>query len=191
MAAEVTDAEVLMRCLDEPSAFGELYARHGAAVMRYVARRVGAAVGEDLTAEVFARAFRDRASCRCDHGSALPWLLGVASHVIGDHRRFERRRLESIKRWAADAPGLVSHEDASLAPELVNALRRLPTEHRDTLLLVVWGELSYEEAAVALNVPVGTVRSRISRARRRMVAALALDASSSTRELRAEGETNV
>ena len=191
MAAETTDADVLGRCVDDASAFGELYERHGSVVVRYVARRVGGAAAEDLAAEVFVRAFRDRASCRCEHGSALPWLLGVASHVVADHRRFERRRLDSIKRWAAEAPGLVYHEHASLAPELVNALKRLPADHRDALLLVVWGELSYEEAAIALGVPIGTVRSRIARARARLAAALRPDSSSSARELRAEGGANV
>jgi RNA polymerase sigma factor (sigma-70 family) len=191
MGAEITDADVLDRCADDPSAFGELYERHGNVVVRYVARRIGGAAAEDLAAEVFVRAFRDRKNCRCEHGSALPWLLGVANHVIADHRRVERRRLESLKRWAAEAPGLVNHEHASLAPELVNALRRLPTKHRDALLLVVWGELSYEEAAIALDVPIGTVRSRVSRARRRLAAALGPDMTSSATELRSEGGANV
>jgi RNA polymerase sigma-70 factor (ECF subfamily) len=79
-----------------------------------------------------------------------------------------------------------------LAPGLVRQLRRLPAVDRDTLLLVVWGELSYEEAASALGVPVGTVRSRISRARRRLAAALSTTSHAAGRGLTAAtgGELN-
>jgi RNA polymerase sigma-70 factor (ECF subfamily) len=172
MDLPLTDADILGRCVSEPASFSELYERHSRVVLRFVARRVGAVPAEDLAAEVFVRAFRSRANCRCEYGSALPWLLGVANHVVADHRRVERRRLETLERWAAETPGLVRHENASLAPELVHALRRLPAKDRDALLLVVWGELSYLETATALGVPVGTVRSRIARARRRLAAAL-------------------
>jgi len=175
MDLPLTDADILGRCVSEPSSFSELYERHCSVVLRFVARRVGAVAAEDLAAEVFARAFRGRAGCRCENGSALPWLLGVANHVIADHRRLERRRLQTLERWAAETPQVVRHENASLAPELVHALRRLPGRDRDALLLVVWGELSYLETASALDVPVGTVRSRIARARRRLCAALGQD----------------
>jgi hypothetical protein len=73
-----TDAELLRRSASEPAVFGDLYKRHGVAVRRYVVSRVGIGSGEDLAAEVFIRAFRTRDKCRADHGSALPWLLGVA-----------------------------------------------------------------------------------------------------------------
>lgn len=193
MESPVTDADLVARSVGEPSAFARLYERHGPAVLRYVARRVGPVAAEDLAAEVFVRAFRGRAGCRCERGSALPWLLGVANHVIADHRRVERRRLQTLERVAAEAPALVSHEHASLAPELMHALRRLPATDRDALLLVVWGELSYEEAATALDVPIGTVRSRISRARGRLAEALgpdASDASTPITELRVEGRAD-
>ena len=152
--------------------FSALYERHLQAVTNYVARRTGSELSEDLTAEVFVRAFRKRAVFRDDHGSALPWLLGIANHLIADHRRAERRRLEMLRRLAMT--GLVSSEITvgALAPELVRELLRLPAADRDTLLLVVWGELSYAEAAVALGVPVGTIRSRIARARQRLGAAI-------------------
>jgi hypothetical protein len=87
----------------------------------------------------------------------LPWLLGVANHVIADHRRAEQRRLKALQRLAAAAPQLIEHEDRALSAELVRELRRLSVEDRDALLLVVWGELSHEEAATALGVPIGTV----------------------------------
>jgi RNA polymerase sigma-70 factor (ECF subfamily) len=129
-------------------------------------------LSEDLTAEVFVRAFRSRGVFRDDRGSALPWLLGIANHLIADHRRAERRRLEMLQRLARFSPVSSEISVRVLAPELVGELLRLPAADRDTLLLVVWGELSYAEAATALSVPVGTVRSRIARARQRLGAAI-------------------
>jgi RNA polymerase sigma factor (sigma-70 family) len=170
MESNSTDAEVLARSAVEPTAFAILYERHHIAVRRYVARRVGTETGEDLASEVFIRAFRGRESCRSDHASALPWLLGVANHVVADHRRQEHRRLKALQRLAATTPESVEHEDRGVSAELVANLRRLSERDRDALLLVVWGELSYEEVADALGLPVGTVSSRIARARRALAA---------------------
>src|SRR5438552_3200893 len=158
MESLLSDARILGDSVSEPAMFSCLYKRHLGAVARYVARRAGSELSEDLTAEVFVRAFRKRAVFRDDHGSALPWLLGIANHLIADHRRAERRRLEMLQRLATTR--LVSSETCvgALAPELVGKLLRLPAADRDTLLLVVWGELTYAEAATALSVPVGTVR---------------------------------
>jgi RNA polymerase sigma factor (sigma-70 family) len=172
MDSNSSDAEALARSAVEPSAFAILYERHHIAVRRYVARRVGSEVGDDLASEVFTRAFRGRERCRAEQASVLPWLLGVANHVIADHHRTEQRRLKALQRLAATAPQLIEHEDRALSAELVRELRRLSGEDRDALLLVVWGELSYEEAATALRVPIGTVSSRIARARRALAVAV-------------------
>jgi DNA-directed RNA polymerase specialized sigma24 family protein/tetratricopeptide (TPR) repeat protein len=101
-----SDAELLMRSVSDPPAFAALYERHGHAVRRYVARRVGSEAGEDLAAEVFVRAFRARGRYRAERDSALPWLLGVANHVIAGHRRSEVRRLKALERLAGAAPRL-------------------------------------------------------------------------------------
>ncbi len=167
-----SDAAVLARSAAEPAAFAVLFERHHVAVRRYVTRRVGSEVGDDLASEVFTRAFRGRDRCRAEQASALPWLLGVANHVIADHRRAEVRRLKALQHLAATGPQHVEHEDRALSGELVRGLRRLSGGDRDALLLVVWGELSYEEAATALGVPIGTVKSRIARARRALAAAV-------------------
>lgn len=186
-----SDAELLARSVAEPELFANLYERHGLAVRRYVTRRVGDGHGDDLAAEVFVRAFHARGRYRAEHESALPWLLGVANNVIADHRRLEQRRLATMQRITAEAPGLLEHDHAGLAPELVAALRALPASERDTLLLVVWGELTQDEAAIALGVPVGTVSSRITRARKRLAATLRPAAALGPAELRLNGETNV
>lgn len=167
-----SDAEVIARSTVEPSAFAILYERHHLAVRRYVVRRVGLQAGEDYASEVFTRAFRGRERCRAEQAGALPWLLGVANHVIADHHRSEQRRLKALQHLAASAPQLIEHEDRALSAELIGELRRLSREDRDALLLVVWGELSYAEAATALETPIGTVKSRIARARRVLAGAV-------------------
>jgi DNA-directed RNA polymerase specialized sigma24 family protein len=120
----------------------------------------------------------------------LPWLLGVANHVIADHRRIESRRLQTLERLAETTPTRVEHEHAGLAPELLRALRRVPAADRDALLFVVWGELSYDEAATALDIPIGTVRSRIARARKRLIGALGDGVASTVQGLGGEGAAN-
>jgi RNA polymerase sigma factor (sigma-70 family) len=173
MEQDDSDAQLLRRSVSEPAVFGELYERHGVAVRRYVVSRVGAANGEDLAAEVFIRAFRGRESCRGENGGALAWLLGVANHVISDHRRLEKRRLAALERLFTDQHEFAVEPHLGLTSEVIRALRRLPATDRDTLLLLVWGELSRDELATALGVPVGTVDSRISRARSRLASDLA------------------
>lgn len=172
MEAISGDAELLARSVSEPAVFAVLYERHRLAVRRYMVRRVGSDVGEDLAAEVFVRAFRVRERYRAERDSALPWLLGVANHVIAGHRRAERRRLIALQRLTGAAAPLIEHEDRGLGAELVRELRRLSNEERDALLLVVWGELSYAEAATALDIAIGTLSSRIARARRLLTAAV-------------------
>jgi RNA polymerase sigma factor (sigma-70 family) len=186
-----TDAELLQRSAVDPVAFGNLYERHGVAVRRYVVSRVGVSNGEDLAAEVFIRAFRTRDRCRAEHGSARPWLLGVANHVIADHRRIERRRLATLERLLAEQHVVAAQTDVELTPKVIGALRRLPASHRDTLLLMVWGELSRDEVAAALGVPAGTVNSRIARARKRLASDLAPLRHAARPELEINGERNV
>lgn len=163
------DAEVLRGSLDDPSRFAVVYERHLPTVHSYLRRRVGDGPASDLSAEVFVRAFRARSRYDPRHETARPWLLGITNNVISEHRRYERRRLATIERIAAAGEWAASDRiTAGLAPEVARALRRLRAADRDALLLVVWGELSYAEAADALEVPVGTIRSRIARARGRL-----------------------
>ncbi len=133
-----TDADLLEGSVWDPSLFAVVYERHGVPVRRYVMRRVGMADGDDMAAEVFARAFRARGKFRPEYSSALPWLMGVANNVIADHRRVERRRLATLERLASDASQQVESRDADLTLETVRALRGLPSTHRDALLLLVW-----------------------------------------------------
>ena len=91
---------------------------------------------------------------------------------MASHRREERRQLELYRRAAAAGPRDATAPPAPLDPDLFEGLTALARRDRDALLLHVWGELSYDETAAALGVPVGTVRSRINRARRKLTAHL-------------------
>lgn len=139
------------------------YREHFPAIVRYLRRRLGDDVAEDAASDVFLRALRAHYSGTPVSG---PWLYGVAANVISERRRSERRRLRAIERVAAQTPPAAANEiDLALSPELIRALRRLNTGDRDALLLLAWGDLSYEQVAQALDIPIGTVRSRIARAR--------------------------
>ena len=156
------------------AAFAVVYREHAGAILRYVRRRLGDAAADDAAAEVFSRAFAVRPERAPASDKVLPWLYGIAANVIGDQRRTEVRRLRALERLAAQTPVAVDAPAPPGAdPAVARALRRLAARDREALLLVAWGELSYEETATALGIPIGTVRSRINRARGQLERGLA------------------
>ena len=171
MEPSPSDVDCLARSLKEPNAFEPIFDRHFGAVHRYLHRRAGRDLADELAAETFALAFEKRASCRAS-GSALPWLYGIATNVLRRRRRAERRQLRAygrsgVDRWAAyedDAAGRV--DVSSRGAQLARALTAMRPRERDALLLYALADLSYEEIASALDVPVGTVRTWLHRARR-------------------------
>lgn len=180
MAATGTDDELIRASCAQPAVFAGIYDRHGAAVFSYLARRAGRAVAEDLLGEVFRIAFERRAAYRVDVPNARPWLFGIATNLVHRHRRDEARHLAALAR--IDTRGVnvpdfggtsAGRLDDRAALERVGAVvAALPDGERDALLLFAWEGLSYAEIAVALDIPVGTVRSRIHRARSRITATL-------------------
>ena len=168
-----TDSDVIRRSRDDPHVFGELFERHARVVHRYIVRRAGVVTADDVVAETFLIAFEQRDRFRSASVSALPWLLGIATNTLNAHRRKEARHLKALSRSAepeGDDGGLdrtADRADAVEAVRLIAArLRALPVGERDVLLLSAWGELTSEQIAAALNIPVGRVRSRLFRARR-------------------------
>ncbi len=152
----------------------DLYDAHADTIARYLQRRLEPERVEDAVASVFERALRSYARYVPTHDTPLPWLFGIAANVVADNRRSETRRLRALARLGA---GAVEHtaavlDTSAVDPRLVAELLRLKPADRETLLLVAWGELSYEETASALEVPVGTVRSRLARARSQLTASL-------------------
>ncbi len=172
------DATLIARSLEVPEFFGALFDRHAPAINRYITRRLGPDAADDLVAETFLAAFRRRDRYDISRADARPWLYGIATRLIGRHRRDEVRLLRAIARTGVDpAAEPVADEVTnriaaqSASRELAGALARLSQAQRDVLLLVASG-LGYEEAALALAVPAGTVSSRLVHARRRVREAL-------------------
>jgi RNA polymerase sigma factor (sigma-70 family) len=176
------DSVIIGRSLTDPEQFAVLFRRHAPAIQRYVTRRIGPHAADDVVAETFLAAFRQRAAFRTGTPDALPWLYGIATNMLRRHWRTEVQQLRLLARTGTDpvtAP-FTDQVDASVSTNaaLAVGLARLPGPQRDALLLVAWGGLSYEQAAEAMGVPLGTVQSRVSRARRRLRAALRDDVAS-------------
>jgi RNA polymerase sigma-70 factor, ECF subfamily len=170
MESALSDVDCLARSLSEPEAFEPIFDRHFRAVHTYLHRRAGRELADELAAETFALAFERRASCRGTR-SALPWLYGIATNLLRRSWRTERRQLRAygrtgVDRWAAYEEEAEARADSSsLDARLACALAAMRPRERDALLLYALADLSYEEIASALDVPIGTVRTWLHRAR--------------------------
>lgn len=160
-----SDDRVIRRSLAEPEAFGAIFERHFDSVYGYACRRVGADLAKEIATETFVRAFDRRRTFDVSRADARPWLLGIAANLLRRHWRTERRGLEAYARATARQ---ASPDDAFLRVEVVAALDSLSRDEREALFLFAVADLSYEEIADALEIPVGTVRSRLARARGRV-----------------------
>lgn len=175
--SEASDADLVSLAAKDPDAVGELFRRHSRAVHAYCARRTGDLhLAEDLTSVVFLEAFRRRRKLQAPN-TALPWLLGVANNVTRNSERSLRRYRSALARVPLP-PDSASAEDVVLSragaqealTRAIDALRPLSQGERDVVLLVLWSELSYADAASSLGIPVGTVRSRLASARQKFAA---------------------
>ncbi|WP_245979640.1 RNA polymerase sigma factor [Gryllotalpicola protaetiae] len=174
-----TDGEIITASRSQPARFGELYDRHARTVHRYAARRAGVQVADDVMAETFLVAFEKRGAFDTDQVDARPWLLGIATTLLRKHARLEAKAWRALV--AADAATILAADpmaalgdtlDAAAAVRrIAGAVRRLRDGDRDALLLYAWGDLDYEGVAGALGIPIGTVRSRLNRARTKLRAA--------------------
>ena len=174
-----TDNEVIERSIGSPEEFAALYDRHAATIRRYTARRIGAEVADDIVSETFLVAFDKRRAFDNSVTGALPWLLGVATMLLKQHARREAVAWKGmVAGIAADVmPDAIELAGARIdasrsAKRIEGALRRLSAGDRDTVLLYAWGDLDYQGIAAALGIPLGTVRSRLNRARRLLRTAL-------------------
>ena len=171
-----SDASIVTASLAAPEAFGALFDRHARTLYRYLVRRIGPDEADSLLGEVFRIAFEKRSTYDLNRENARPWLYGIATNLVAKHRRSEARRIRASARLIARRPEEEGAEErvaaaidaADLWPRVADAVTELPEGERDALLLFVWEELGYDEIATALGVPVGTVRSRLNRARMRL-----------------------
>ncbi len=165
VSAQLTDAIVIERSLDQPQVFAAIFDRHFDAVHGYARRRLGRSLAEEIASETFIRAFDRRASFDASRVDARPWLFGIAANLMRRHWRTERRRLNALGRLETSSSAEPAAEERA---DLVTALNSLPAREREALLLYALADLSYDEIAEALDLPIGTVRSRLSRARERI-----------------------
>ena len=172
MRTTTTDADAISDSLADPGAFVTIFDRHFDAIRDYLARRLGDDAAADLAAETFTRAFDVRKRYDLSHTDARPWLYGIASNVMRRHGRDERRRLRAYARLASQR-SVPEREAQPLSADVAEALAALSPGEREVLLLFAWVDLSYEDISRALAIPIGTVRSRLGRARAHAAAALA------------------
>lgn len=176
---ETTDSELIAASAHSPATFAAIFDRHFDVIHAYLQRRLGPDLADELAAETFLVAFDGRHRFDTVHADARPWLFGIATNLLRRHRRREVRELHAYARSAADPvidafDGVEERIDASgERRHLVEGLAELSAPERDVLLLAAWADLSYPEIAAALGVPVGTVRSRLSRGRARISRSLA------------------
>jgi RNA polymerase sigma factor (sigma-70 family) len=169
------DAAVIRESRDVPERFGAIFDAYFAEIRAYVERRIGPENASDVAAETFLAAFRKRDRYEPARASVRTWLYGFATNLVGKHRRSEVRALRAMDRIAGDfgseeleerIAGRIAAE--GLRGRLAGALAGLSAGDRDVVLLVALAELSHEEVAAALDIPYGTVGSRLNRARRKL-----------------------
>lgn len=179
-ARALEDAHEVECSVHDPDRFTVVFDRYFTEIHGYAARRLGPDAADDIAADTFATAFRERRRFDAGRGMVRAWLYGIATNHIGRHRRREVRGYRAMARLGAE-PDSENHADrvvdrvaaGATRRQLAGALAALNPGDRDVLLLVALGGLSHAEIAVALGIPYGTVGSRLSRLRRKLRAELA------------------
>jgi len=168
----LTDAEAIERSFTDPEAFVSVFERHFTLVHRYLQARAGSSAADDLAAETFEIAFRRRGDYDTSYTDARPWLFGIAHNLAREAKRREERQQRAFLRLAPREGELdadLEHAETNTgAGAIGEALLAVSEEDRDLLLLFACANLSYEDCAAALSLPVGTVRSRLHRLRTRL-----------------------
>jgi RNA polymerase sigma factor (sigma-70 family) len=176
---EAADAEIIRASWQSPDRFGALYDRYATVLYGYACLRVGRGSADDVVAETFLAAFAQRHTYDLARSSARPWLFGILTNKIAERSRAEKIHYRAHARaWQNPVVEGIAEQVADQVTaqaqrgRLAVALSRLNVADRHVLLLVAWGQLSYDEVAQALRIPPGTVASRLNRARRKVRAAL-------------------
>jgi RNA polymerase sigma factor (sigma-70 family) len=170
------DAELWAEVIEgDPEAFGQLFERHARRVYNHCFRHTADwARAEDLTSIVFLECWRRR-DAAVDPHRVLPWLLGIATNVCRNERRSLVRHRAALRclpppeqTFDVGEDTMDRLDDERRMRDVIDRVSHLPERDRDVLALCVWGGLSYEDAAAALSVPIGTIRSRLARARSKL-----------------------
>jgi len=159
----VEDADLIGRSLNgDGEAFEALFHRHYPEIHRFLRARVGSDAADDLAAETFTTAFRRRSDYDLGVPEAGPWLYGIAVNLLHAHRRTEQRWLRGRAHLAGAE---LATNEPGVGSATAEALLALTLDERNLILLYAWADLSYEQLSVVLEVPVGTIRSRLNRTR--------------------------
>ncbi|WBQ06684.1 RNA polymerase sigma factor [Kribbella sp. CA-293567] len=173
-----TDRALWSRAAEgDAEAFARLYDRHARAIYNFLYRRTASwSDAEDLTSAVFLHAWRRRGDIVLDRESALPWLLRTADYTVRNEWRSKARYRRALtaarllisdeRDHADDVAGRL--DDDARIEQARTSLRRLPRQEREIVELCIWAGLDQQAAAIALNIPLGTVKSRLSRARKHL-----------------------
>lgn len=172
----MSDAAVMRASHDDPDQFTIIFERHHRVVWTYIARVAGRDAADELTGEVFCTAFARRSTYDPDRGAVRSWLYGIASHLLQMRFRSAKRasyahqRLFGQRSSAVDDYEIVDDADElrRAVDGVLDAMEQLSIAERELIVLYAWERLSYADIAAVLELPVGTVRSRLSRARRRL-----------------------
>lgn len=163
----MNDADLIERSLVDGRWFEPLFDRHYGAIHRFFSARAGFDSADDLASETFTIAFRRRGSYDLSRVDATPWLYGIALNLLQGYRRREGNRRRAYARIAAN-----TDDRNAGGAELFDkngrtsvAVLDLSEQDRDLIVLFAWADLSYEQLGAAFGLPVGTVRSRLSRIR--------------------------
>ena len=171
------DTADLRASLHDPERFAAIFERHHRVVWTYLARVGGREVADELAGDVFVTAFARRATFDPQLGTVRSWLYGIATNLWRTRARSTMRGSAALRRAERQADGstpdpadaVATAVDASTAyRRTLEAMARLADADRAVLVLYAWERLSYAEAAAVLGVPIGTVRSRLARARDRL-----------------------
>jgi RNA polymerase sigma-70 factor (ECF subfamily) len=174
---QLTDCEIIVASRRRPELFEVIFERHYQAVFRFAAGRQGPDEAADIASDTFIRAFDRRDRFRTDRENALPWLFGIAANVARERNRKRIRRLRMVRRstivfggddsrFEVDATDRLDAMSQSQA--LAGALSKLSEDEYQVLMLLAIADFSYSDIAESLDIPIGTVRSRIHRARNKM-----------------------
>ncbi|MXW59816.1 MAG: RNA polymerase sigma factor [Acidimicrobiia bacterium] len=145
-------------------ALEDAYSLHGGLVYTFCRRMVGESLAEDITQEVFLRAYRNREQFKPERGTLAGWLIAISKNRIIDHFRAEQRhtkRRDVHERIEAAAEPQIEGAGDSLL--IAEALRRLPERARKVIALRYFDDLTHQQIADRLRMPVGTVKSDLSR----------------------------
>jgi RNA polymerase sigma factor (sigma-70 family) len=167
------DADAVAASLAQPACFGVLFDRYHAGIWAFLARYAGRNAADELAGDVFVAAFRNRQRYDPACGTVRAWLYGIAMNLQRTRWRSDARRARALERLAGGTTDAVTPIEAAddvqdgrqQLERVRDAMACLSEPHREVLTLYVWEQLSYDEIASALGVEVGTVRSRLARAR--------------------------